>query len=287
MSSVKRWTVCKGKHMPRTRTVVNTRVAPRERRAHRTDRPESGVTAGSGPVAGSSSSRTLRVLCVDDHVVLVEGLKALFAIDGGIEIIGRLPTAARLVEEVERLRPNVVILDIEMPGPDAFEMTDRMNRKFPAVRVIVLSAHVRDAFISASFRSGVCAYFSKSDDLKDILAGIYQVAKSQPGSFLLGPRVSERCRTIPKGGVADRRVRDDASVMCPGTPTTLLDSLTPREEEILRLIGKGLSRVQIAGQLCRSAKTVDKHQGRMMKKLGIDARADLMRFAIREGLAQA
>jgi DNA-binding NarL/FixJ family response regulator len=75
--------------------------------------------------------------------------------------------------------------------------------------------------------------------------------------------------------------------MLAGSPRTLLESLTPREEEILRFIGKGMSRGMIAAQLCRSVKTVDAHQGRMMKKLGLSARADLMRFAIREGLAQA
>jgi DNA-binding NarL/FixJ family response regulator len=209
-------------------------------------------------------------------------------IDGEIEVVGQLATAARLMEEVERVHPDVVLLDIEMPGPDAFEMTDRMKRKYPDVRVIVLSAHIRDAFITASFRAGVCAYFAKSDDLNDIVRGIHEVTRGQSGTFLLGPKVSERCRPTSVGNSAeDVGDRDDSSVMHAGSPKTLLDSLTDREGEILRLIGKGLSRNQIAAQLSRSAKTVDAHQSRMMKKLGIAARADLMRFAIREGLAQA
>ena len=230
----------------------------------------------------------MRVLCIDDHDVLVEGLKARFAVEGGIEVVGRLGTAARMAEEVDRLRPDVVMLDIEMPGPDAFEMTDRMRHRHPGVKVIVLSAHVRDAYISASFRAGVCAYFAKSDELSDIISGIHEVTRTRTGSFILGPKVRERCRPVPvRKAIGDGGRKDVTYDMRTGSPITLIDSLTPREAEILRLIGKGLSRTQIAAQLCRSAKTIDAHQGRMMKKLGIAARADLMRFAIREGLAQA
>jgi len=226
---------------------------------------------------------------VDDHAVLVEGLKAQFAITAGIEVVGRLATAAKLVDEVERLRPDAVLLDIEMPGPDAFEMADRLKQAHPDVRVLVLSAHIRDAFISASFRAGACAYFAKSDELEDIVSCIHEVMRNPAGTFLLGPKVRERCQ-VPAGrshAAMPAGALEEVSLMREGAPVTLLDSLTSREAEILRLIGKGLSRTQIAAQLCRSVKTIDGHQDRMMRKLGIAARSDLMRFAIREGLAQA
>ncbi len=252
-----------------------------------------GSPSGSGsrdrrPDAGAAATDAIRVLCVDDHAVLVEGLRAQFAIEGGIEVVGRLGTAARLLEEVTRLRPHAVLLDIEMPGPDAFEMADRLHRTHPEVRVIVLSAHIRDAFITAAFAAGACAYFAKSDEPEDIVRGIIEVMGSRPGTFLLGPKVRERCCPMPPGRRQDGfPVKEHVSVMFEGAPVTLLTSLTPRENEILRLIGKGLSRTQIAAQLCRSPKTIDGHQDRMLKKLGIAARADLMRFAIREGLAEA
>jgi DNA-binding NarL/FixJ family response regulator len=244
----------------------------------------------TGPAPAAMASHAIRVLCVDDHAVLVEGLKAQFGIDGRIDVVGRLATAERLIEEVERLKPHAVLLDIEMPGPDAFEVADRLKHSHPGVRVIVLSAHIRDGFISASFAAGICAYFAKSDELEDIVNGIYEVMRNRNSTFLLGPKVRERCRPGIAGsttwvskadGPASHESREREA------PVTLLSSLTPREAEILRLIGKGLPRVQIAAQLCRSVKTIDGHQDRMMKKLGIAARADLMRFAIREGLAQA
>lgn len=228
--------------------------------------------------------RILRVLCVDDHALLIEGLAARFAIEGGIEIVGRLANATTLLEEFERVKPDVVVLDIEMPGADAFEIADRLTRRHTNARIMVLSAYVRDAFITAAFRAGVVAYFSKSDELVDIIRGLFEVAKTKPRSFFLGPKARERCQ--PRTAVSRRLGRADAA-SGRGLPPTQLSLLTPRETEILRYIGKGLSRTQISTELCRSTKTVDAHQARMIKKLGLTARADLLRFAIREGLAQA
>jgi DNA-binding NarL/FixJ family response regulator len=262
----------------------------------------SPAKAGASPIKfGASTSRkespattshAIRVLCVDDHAMMVEGLRAQFSIDrsdGGIEIVGQLASADKLLDEVTRLNPNVVILDIEMPGPDAFETADRLSRLHPEVRVMILTAHIRDAYISAAFAAGAAAYFTKSDELEDIIKGIHEVVRNRRGMFVLGPKVRDRCKPLePSHG--SRSVRKGVPQFVgtiEGAPVTLLESLTARETEILRLIGKGLSRVQIAAQLCRSVKTVDGHQDRMMRKLGITARADLMRFAIREGLAQA
>jgi len=254
-----------------------------------------GATSRTGATAGDAAGRdqrVIRVLCVDDHALLVEGLKAQFAIDEDIVVVGRLPTAAKLIEEVERLHPDAVLLDIEMPGPDAFETASRLKHSHPKVKTIVLSAHIRDAFITASFSAGACGYFSKSDDLDDILNGIRDAVASPPGAFVLSPKVRELCRpsASKRQGAAQEALtpaEQDSMFNNAVPPRTLLSSLTAREVEILRLIGKGLSRNQIAQQLSRSAKTVDGHQDRMMRKLGIAARADLMRFAIREGLAQA
>lgn len=254
-------------------------------------RPAKPHAAKQPEMAGlmsTSASHAIRVLCVDDHAVLVEGLKAQFAIDGSIEVVGRLATAGKLVEECRRLRPDAVLLDIEMPGPDAFEAAARLRKAQPEVRVIVLSAHIRDAFITASFAAGACAYFAKSEELDDIVTGIRDVMRTEAGMFRLGPKVRERCRAAGlASAVAGQGLSlGRASSLGVAVPLTLLSSLTPRELEILRLIGRGLSRVQIAEHLFRSAKTIDGHQDRMMKKLGIKARADLMRFAIREGLAE-
>lgn len=236
------------------------------------------------PTWDTSDDAGIRVLCVDDHAVLVEGLVRQFAIEDRIRVVGRLPSAEKLLDEAARLRPDVVLLDIEMPGPDVFEMADRLRHAHPRMRFVFLSAHIRDGYLAAAYKCGAWGYFAKGDELTDIVSGVMEVARSTAGTFVMGPKVSQRCRPAAPGPAAGRdRVSKDAN----SGPATPLSALSAREVEVLRLIGKGHSRVEIAKELSRSAKTIDGHQERMMKKLGIETRADLMRFAIREGFAEA
>jgi two-component system response regulator NreC len=241
------------------------------------------------PPPRDESSAGIRVLCVDDHAVLVEGLKAQFAIDGRIRVVGRLASADALLEEAARLKPDVVVLDIEMPGPDVFEMADRLHHQHPQMRFVFLSAHIRDGYLAAAYKCGAWGYFSKADDLEDISAGLLEVARSQTGTFVMGPKVRQRLQAA--AGTPARRAGPSGAggdeVRGEGPPAVPIASLTGREIEVLRLIGKGMARNEIAAELSRSAKTIDGHQERMMKKLGLHSRAELMRFAIREGLAEA
>lgn len=226
----------------------------------------------------------VRVLCVDDHVVLVEGLKAHFAVDHGIVCVGSLQSADRLCEEFHRLQPDVALLDIEMPGADVFEAAHRLRRMQPDARFLFLSAHVRSGYLAAAYKCGASGYFAKSDSLDVISAGIKEVARSADGTFVMGSHVRDECQPVAGGALEERNVERRRRRT---GPATVLDSLTPRELDVLRLIGKGLSRLEIAHELARSAKTIDRHQDRLMKKLQLHTRADLVRLAIREGLAEA
>ena len=258
--------------------MTNSRFIPEQRPgAARRTLP---VAAEGATPASSDADAGVRVLCVDDHAVLVEGLKAKFAIDGSIRVIGWLPSAEKLLEEVARIKPDIVLLDIEMPGPDVFETADRMRRMHPKLRFVFLSAHIRDGYLAAAYKCGAWGYFAKGDELDDIVAGIKELARSAGGTFVMGPKVRQRCG-VARQGSARAATREEAR------PATGLDALSSREIEVLRLIGKGLSRVEIAKELSRSAKTIDGHQERMLKKLGMESRAELMRFAIREGFAEA
>jgi DNA-binding NarL/FixJ family response regulator len=217
--------------------------------------------------------RRLRILCVDDHAFLVDGLKARFALEQDLDCIGRLGTAETLVQEVMRLKPDIVLLDIEMPGPDSFEAADDLRRRCPETKVLMLSAYVRDHYLSAAIKAGVWGYFSKSDDPEAIIEGIRKAAK---GEFVMGPKVAERCKPA-KPGKRNKTAEP---------PTSKLDSLTSREQEVLRLIGRGMSRTEIASTICRSPKTVDGHRERIMAKLDIHTGPELVRFAIREGVSE-
>lgn len=248
----------------------------------------------SPAIASREGSRAVvRVLCVDDHEVLVEGLKAQFGIDGQVRCVASLGSAEHLIDAVHEHKPDVVILDIEMPGPDVFEVADRLRHLSPETRFVFLSAHIRDGFLASAYRCGGSGYFSKADDLEEIVEGLKRVARCAEGTFVMGSKVRSRCQ-LPKvrgsrlAGVSSS-LRGSSTRTAPmsGPPATLLESLTQRELEVLRLIGKGMSRGEIGNELARSPKTIDGHQERIMKKLRVTTRAELLRFAIREGLAQA
>jgi len=241
---------------------------------------------GAQPISASAPRDTqrgvVRALCVDDHSVLIEGLRAQFAVDGSVRCVASLGSADELIDAVGEHRPDVVVLDIEMPGADVFEVADRLRHLHPGTRFVFLSAHVRDGFLASAYRCGASGYFAKGDDLEEIIDGLKRIARCAEGTFIMGSKVRARCQ--PPKKPAQRSAAKPASG---GPPNTLLESLTQRELEVLRLIGKGLSRGEIGEELARSPKTIDGHQERIMKKLRVDTRAELMRFAIREGLAQA
>ncbi len=216
---------------------------------------------------------TLRVLCVDDHAFLVEGLKSRLDLEESIEFVGRLECADRLSAELEKMPVDVVLLDIEMPGRDSFEALRDVAQMYPHIKVIMLSAFVRDHYIDAAVDAGAWGYLAKSDEPEAIISALKKVAR---GEFAFSPAVQERFRIREgKTGADSRR------------PVSKLESLTPRETEILRLIGKGMSRSEIAKSVFRSPKTIDAHRISIMNKLDIHDRVELARFAIREGLVEA
>jgi DNA-binding NarL/FixJ family response regulator len=219
------------------------------------------------------NGRPIRVLCVDDHPVLVEGIRARLKLEPGLELVGELSSADNLVAEVKEHAPDIVLVDIAMPGLDPFAAATDLHRHCPEVKTVFLSAHVRDHYLDAAFQAGAWGYLYKGDDIEDIVAAITRVAK---GEYVFSPRVLARVRVR---GVADRRGES--------TRSSKLEALTPMEVQVLRMIGQGLSRTRIAQTLHRSVKTVDTHRAAIMKKLDIHDRTELALFAAREGLVDS
>jgi len=219
------------------------------------------------------SKQPIRVMSVDDHVFLIEGLKARFEIEEDIEFVGGLPTADNLAAEAERNRADVVLLDIEMPGADPFEAVADLRRRCPGIRAIMLSAYVLDSYIEEAYRNGAWGYLSKSDSSDVIVKGIRDVAG---GELAFSGRIHQRLQS-PPGADAPSPSRADP-------PRTLFSTLTNREQQILRMIARGMTRTDIAAEVCRSPMTIDNHRKSIMKKLGINDRGELVRYAIAEGL---
>jgi DNA-binding NarL/FixJ family response regulator len=214
------------------------------------------------------SDRT-RVLCVDDHEFLADGLKARLALTDDLEFVGWMPTAEGLLGKLKETGAHVVLLDLEMPGPDPFEAIEDVRRRFPDTKVLVLSAHVRDHYFESAVAAGAWGYLSKGDKPEFLVDAIRKAAR---GEFVFSPEVEERC-WIPSRQGGEAR-------------TSRLSGLTNREQQVLRLIGRGMSRAEIARVLHRSPKTVDAHQTAIMNKLDIHDRVDLVRYAIRERLVE-
>ena len=214
-----------------------------------------------------SNRSQIRVLCVDDHQFLTDGLAARINLERDMTCVGCLSSAEGLVERAAETRADVVMLDLEMPGPDSLDMLDKLTHGQENIRVIVLSAHVRDHLIDQALKNGAAGYFSKNDSPSVIIEGIRKVATDQRA---FGNDVEQRMQKSTSGGETQLNSK--------------LQELSPREMEVLRLIGAGLSRADIARQLYRSLKTIDAHHTSIMRKLDIHDRAALTRYAIQEGV---
>jgi DNA-binding NarL/FixJ family response regulator len=217
------------------------------------------------------ATEPVRVLCVDDHAFLAEGLRARLDVEKDMEFAGYRPDAEDIVGHVRRSKADIVILDIEMPGTDAFQVIDELNRRCPEVRTILLSAWIRDRYIDAAFRFRAAGYLSKADSPDEVLEGIRKVRR---GELALCAKVEAKWRLLEVGRSAD------------GESASKLNLLTDREEQILRMMAKGMSRTQIAEALHRSPMTVDNHRKSIMRKLDLRDRVELVRYAIAEGLGE-
>jgi DNA-binding NarL/FixJ family response regulator len=221
------------------------------------------------------SAVRIRILCVDDHAFLIEGLQARFVLESDLEIVGVLHSADDLLEEAKRLRPNIVLMDISMSGADPFEAITDLKRVQPDARVIMLSGFVRDHYLDLAVAAGAWGYVSKSEDPTIVMQTIRKVAA---GMHAFSNDVQQRCATLGGSKKRNGAIEPDA------TASSRLNSLTAREEEVLRFIGKGLSRSDIARTLHRSPKTIDAHRASIMEKMNIHDRVALALFAVREGL---
>jgi two-component system nitrate/nitrite response regulator NarL len=213
----------------------------------------------------------INVLCVDDHELLMEGLAARMALEPDLVCVGRLTTATEVVEKAQQLRADVILLDIDMPGVNPLDRLIDLTRVLPDVAVVMLSAHLRDHYIDTALDRGAKGYFVKTSTPGEIFEGIRAAAN---GRVALGAEVRERL-------VAGEQRASPATAN-----RSKLSLLSPRELEVLRLVGRGMSRAEIARTFCRSLKTIDAQHTSIMKKLDIHDRAELTRFAIAEGLVE-
>lgn len=218
----------------------------------------------------------ITVLIADDHPLLREGLVRILAMEQGIEVVGEAGSGPEAVSMVAELRPDVVLMDISMPG-GGLTATREISRQFPEVGVIILTIHDDEQYLYELVRAGAKGYLVKDSEPRRVVEAIRLV--HQGGSYLppdLMDKVLGEFRRLQEGG-APPAARE--------RPRTGVDALTARELEILQLIVEGRSNAQIAGALYISEKTVKNHITNILRKLGLDDRTQAAVFALRHGLA--
>jgi DNA-binding NarL/FixJ family response regulator len=213
--------------------------------------------------------KPIRVLLAEDHTLVRAGFQALLRDLPGIQVIAEAGDGREALRLVETQRPDVVLMDITMPGLNGIEATARMVSDFPEVGVIILSMHADEEYVLRALHVGAAGYLLKDAEIVEFQCAITSVAK---GETYLSPRIS--------GVVADY-------VRRAGREPTSLEMLTPRQREVLQLIAEGHTMAGIGQVLGISQKTAETHRMALMERLDIRDVAGLVRYAIRVGLVAA
>jgi len=217
------------------------------------------------------SAPTLRVMVVDDDDLMRAGLRAVLSTDGGLEVVGEAPDGRQAVERARALRPDVVLMDVRMPGLDGIAATRLLLEAAPDARVLILTTFEQDDYIFGALGAGASGFLLKRARPEELVAAIRTVAA---GDALLSPSVTRR--------VIDRV----AGQLAPdGSSRARLERLTPREREVLEQVARGLSNAEIAATLVIEESTVKTHLKRILGKLGLRDRVQAVIFAYESGLA--
>lgn len=208
------------------------------------------------------------VVLADDHPVVRQGLRALLHSEPDIRVVGEAGDGLEATQLVERLKPNVLLLDLMMPGLNGLEVTRQVNQRAPQTRVVILSMYANEAYVLSALRNGAVGYVLKDAHTADLLRAVREVAL---GRRYLSPPLSERA--------IESYIQRDAAAQL-----DRYEMLTLREREILSLSAEGYTILQIAERLFISPRTVETHRANLMRKLALHSQTDLVRFALQRGI---
>jgi two-component system invasion response regulator UvrY len=207
----------------------------------------------------------IRLAIADDHPIVREGLRRIASEGAGISVTGEASTALELFRLLAAAPVDVVLLDVSMPGSTFVETLRDLREKHSTVKVLVLSVHPEDQWAMRALRAGASGYLTKDHSPEQLVEAIRRVARG-------GKYVSE--------SLAEKL----AGLVDPGRPRTLHERLSDREFEVLRALGSGMTVKDVAEQLHLSAKTVSTYRTRLLEKMGLKSKADLVRYVVEHGL---
>ncbi len=209
------------------------------------------------------------IMLAEDHAVVRQGVRTLLQAEPDFDVVGEAVDGRQAVEMLERLQPDVLVLDMVMPGLGGLEVLRRAAQRSPRTRAVVLSMHEDEAYVVEALAAGASAYVLKRSDV-EVLA--HAIREAVAGRRYLSPPLSENL------------IEDYISTLDSGRFDPY-HTLTAREREVLMLVAEGNSSAEIAGRLFLSPRTVEMHRANAMRKLGLRSQNDLIRYALRKGLA--
>ena len=213
--------------------------------------------------------KNIKIVIAEDHTILREGLKALLTSDPQFDIIGEAADGREAVRCVEKLGPDLILMDLSMPRMSGMEAIREIKNRYPQTRIIALTVHKTDEYLHTTLQAGADGYVLKDATHDELVLAIKNVMK---GKSYLSPGVSEK--------VIEGYLEGKESV----APDSPWETLSPREREVLKLIAEGYKNKEIADDLCISLKTVEKHRANLMKKLDLHNAAALTVYAMQKGL---
>jgi two-component system, NarL family, response regulator NreC len=208
------------------------------------------------------------ILLADDHQVIIDGLKALLSGEPDMEVIGQATDGLQVLPKVLELKPEIIVLDLMMPGLGGLEVARQLRDRAPATKVIILSMHSNDAYVVEALRNGAAGYVLKQAEARALVDAIRAV---RGGGRYLSPPLSE-----------DKLARWETDAKA--APFDPYDTLSTREREVLQLAAEGLTSAAIGERLTIGKRTVETHRANLQRKLGVKTQADLVRFAVKKGL---
>ncbi len=211
----------------------------------------------------------IRVLVVDDHTIVREGVHILLEAQSDIEVVGEAADGQEALVRARELQPEIALVDIAMPGLNGLELTRALKRDWPQIHVIILTMYESDEYFFQVLDAGASGYVLKKAASADLVAAIRAV---HAGDVFLYP------------SVARRLVSDYLARVKSGEEQNSYDGLTPREREVLKLIAEGHTNQAIADKLVISPSTVQTHRTRIMQRLNLHNRVELIQYAVRKGL---
>ncbi len=217
---------------------------------------------------------SIRILIADDHALVREGVRALLTLSGDFEVVGEAADGQEAIEACRRLKPEVVLMDVAMPGLGGLEATLAIKNEQPDTKILVLTQYADREYVSRFLKAGASGYVLKRAAGSDLAAAIRAVYR---GGLVLDPEVA---RDAIQSGTSGNGAVAIASGEEP------YDTLTDREKQVLKLVAEGKSNKEVAQFLDISVKTAMSHREHLMEKLGLHSRTDLIKFALRLGVIQ-